>query len=87
MLPVLPIWQVDPDWSLSCFPAAASDGGRVTVESGISDETIAELRRRGHNVERSRGDFGGYQAIQIDWEKGTLRGGTESRKDGAAVGY
>lgn len=62
-------------------------GGRVTVESGISDEAIAELRRRGHNVERSRGDFGGYQAIQIDWEKGTLRGGTEARKDGAAVGY
>jgi gamma-glutamyltranspeptidase/glutathione hydrolase len=65
----------------------ASDGGKVTVESGISDETIAALRHRGHNVLRSRGDFGGYQAIMIDWEHGTLRGGTEARKDGCAVGY
>jgi len=65
----------------------APGGGKVTVESGITDEAIAELRRRGHNVERSRGDVGGYQAIQIDWEKGTLRAGTEARKDGAAVGY
>ena len=66
---------------------AASDGGRVTVESGISDEAVAALRRRGHNVARSRGDFGGYQAILIDWEHGTLSGGTEPRKDGCAVGY
>jgi gamma-glutamyltranspeptidase/glutathione hydrolase len=66
---------------------AASDGGKVTVESGISDETIAALRARGHNVIRSRGDFGGYQAIMIDWANGTLRGGTEARKDGCAVGY
>jgi gamma-glutamyltranspeptidase / glutathione hydrolase len=67
--------------------AGDSDGGKVTVESGITDETIAALRARGHKVERSRGDFGGYQAIMIDWDHGTLRGGTESRKDGCAVGY
>ncbi len=66
---------------------AASDGGKVTVESGITDETIAILKSRGHNVARSRGDFGGYQAIMIDWDHNTLRGGTEARKDGCAVGY
>lgn len=66
---------------------AASDGGKVTVESGITEETIAALRQRGHNVLRSRGDFGGYQGIMIDWENGTLRGATEARKDGCAVGY
>ncbi|HVU86993.1 MAG TPA: gamma-glutamyltransferase [Pirellulales bacterium] len=65
----------------------ASDGGKVTVESGITEETIAALRARGHNVMRSRGDFGGYQGIMIDWENGTLRGATEARKDGCAVGY
>jgi gamma-glutamyltranspeptidase/glutathione hydrolase len=67
--------------------AGDADGGKVTVESGITDETVAALKARGHNVLRSRGDFGGYQAIMIDWENGTLRGGTEARKDGCAVGY
>lgn len=66
---------------------ADPNGGVVVVESGISDETIAELRAKGHRVQRSVGDFGGYQAIRIDWEHGTLAGGTEARKDGAAVGY
>ncbi len=31
--------------------------------------------------------MGGYQGILIDWEKGVLHGATESRKDGAALGY
>jgi len=67
--------------------AADAGGGLVVCESGVSDETMATLRAKGHRVERSRGDFGGYQAIEIDWEKGSLAGGTDPRKDGAAVGY
>jgi len=50
--------------------------------------TIDELTRRGHNIVHGFGDgFGGYQGIRIDQEHGTLHGGTEPRKDGAAVGY
>jgi len=63
------------------------DGGDVAVESGVPDETIAELRARGHDIRRAKGGFGGYQGILIDHEHGTLHGGTESRNDGAAVGY
>lgn len=66
---------------------AAQGAGTVLVESGITDEAIAELRRRGHTVMRSRGGFGGYQGILIDYEQGVLHGASESRKDGAAVGY
>lgn len=62
-------------------------GGTVSVESGIRDEVIEQLRKLGHRVERARGGYGGYQAVQIDWEHGTLRGASEVRKDGAAVGY
>ncbi len=64
-----------------------SDGGWVAVESGIPQATIEELQRRGHHVVSSPGGFGGYQAIRIDFENGVLHGATESRKDGAAVGY
>jgi gamma-glutamyltranspeptidase/glutathione hydrolase len=65
----------------------AEDGGDVDVESGVPDETIEELRRRGHNIKRAKGSFGGYQGILIDHKHGTLHGGTEVRNDGAAVGY
>ncbi len=62
-------------------------GGRVVVESGVTDEVVDLLKQRGHIVTRDRTSFGGYQAIMIDTAHGTLTGGTEPRKDGAAVGY
>ena len=62
--------------------------GTVNVESGISETAIRGLLDRGHKIARVKGGgFGGYQAIQIDWERGTLHGATESRKDGVALGY
>lgn len=61
--------------------------GTVQVEAGITDEALSALRDQGHQVVRARGGFGGYQGILIDWENGVLRGASESRKDGAAVGY
>ncbi len=64
----------------------ADGGGTVSVESGISDEAVAELRERGHRVKRGA-SVGGYQGILTDWEQGVLHGGTETRKDGAAVGW
>lgn len=66
---------------------AMADGGYVSVESGVSDEVIAELERRGHRVRRESGDFGGYQGIAIDLESGAMFGGSDPRKDGAAVGF
>ena len=63
-----------------------TDGGVVLTESGIPDETVRELIRRGHRVGRQVGPFGGYQAIMRD-EKGVYYGASESRKDGQAAGY
>jgi len=67
----------------------AEGSGTVDVEPEISDEAVAGLRAKGHNVVRTHrsGVFGGYQGILIDWENGTLHGATESRKDGVAAGY
>lgn len=68
-------------------PMAAA-GGTVHVESAIPEEAILGLLRRGHQVAHTiGGGFGGYQAIQIDWQRGTLHGATEPRKDGTALGY
>lgn len=65
----------------------AKGAGTVYVESGIADEAVEKLRSMGHSVVRARDGYGGYQGIWIDWEHGVLHGGSEVRKDGAAVGY
>ena len=65
----------------------ADGSGTVHVEAGVSDAAVAGLKAKGHTVFRSRGGYGGYQGILIDWENGVLQGATEPRKDGAAVGY
>src|SRR5262249_23900033 len=53
--------------------------GAVTVEPGISNEAIEQLRAMGHKVTRTprSGTYGGYQGILIDWEQGVLHGATE----------
>jgi len=67
--------------------AEAVNGGTVLIEPGISEEIAKVLIQRGHVVKRTKTNSGGYQGILIDRKKGTLHGGTESRKDGSAVGY
>jgi gamma-glutamyltranspeptidase / glutathione hydrolase len=65
----------------------STTGGEVAIESGIPNATLKSLSERGHTIVRSPGSFGGYQAIMIDRDRGVLHGGTDPRKDGAAVGY
>jgi len=64
-----------------------TDGGTVFLESGVLPGVIRDLLSQGHRVSRTRGGYGGYQGIWIDRQKGVLIGGSESRKDGAAMGY
>ena len=62
-------------------------GRNVAFESGVGIDVLQELIRKGHRPMTRMGAYGGYQAIMIDWEQGVLMGGSDVRKDGAAVGY
>jgi gamma-glutamyltranspeptidase/glutathione hydrolase len=64
-----------------------TDGGTLLLESGVPADVIEALRARGHDVEMSKGGFGGYQAILWDAERGVYHGASEMRKDGLALGY
>lgn len=62
-------------------------GGWVNLETGIPWETVADLKRRHHDVRTDLGGFGGYQAILWDPVHRVYHGASESRKDGCAMGY
>ena len=65
----------------------AANGGTILAEYGLPDDVVAELKARGHVVRRTKVNGGGFQGIRIDPKTGVLHGGTESRKDGVALGY
>ena len=61
--------------------------GPVEIESGMPEDVVRALQGMGHKTAAPPKPIGGSQAIQIDWEKGTLTGASEPRKDGSALGY
>jgi gamma-glutamyltranspeptidase/glutathione hydrolase len=63
-----------------------ASGKGMQVERGYSDAVRAELARMGHDVSIPEKPLGGAQAIYINTD-GVLVGGSDPRKDGAAVGY
>jgi gamma-glutamyltranspeptidase/glutathione hydrolase len=70
---------------------AEQSGGLVLMEEGWDFATLAELARRGHRLAPvdgfGRGAFGGGQIIVRDAQSGVLMGGSDPRKDGAALGF
>ncbi len=61
--------------------------GALEAESGISDDIVAGLERRGHMVRRSSTPIGAGQIVRIDRENGFLVGASDPRKDGFAAGW
>jgi gamma-glutamyltranspeptidase/glutathione hydrolase len=57
------------------------------LEDGVPVQVVDGLRKLGHQTTRIIPPLGGGQAIWIDWDKGTLTGGSDPRKDGCALGY
>lgn len=68
-------------------PRVFYDDGTLLAERGVPESVVAALRARGHKVETPVKPHGGGQAIWIDWDEGTLTGGSDCRKDGCAIGY
>jgi len=68
-------------------PRAFFVGGDTVVERGMPVATVQGLKQRGHQVTTPETPWGGAQVINIDWDRGVLIGGSESRKDGCALGY
>ena len=59
----------------------------LEVEALLQERVGAELQRRGFGFETPTCAIGGAQAIRIDWDRGTLLGASDHRKDGLALGY
>jgi gamma-glutamyltranspeptidase/glutathione hydrolase len=65
-------------------------GMEVYLEDGISDEAVAALLRRGHQMITgvpSVNQVGGGQAIYFDRDQNVLLGASDRRKDGCAIGF
>jgi gamma-glutamyltranspeptidase/glutathione hydrolase len=57
------------------------------LEDGVPASVVEGLKKLGHQTTSLVAPLGGGQAIWIDWDKGTLTGGSDPRKDGCALGY
>ncbi len=61
--------------------------GLYQLEDGVPAAIVEGLKGLGHKTTNVVAPLGGGQAIWIDWDKGTLTGGSDPRKDGCALGY
>ena len=73
-------------------PRVHDEGEGLLVDSRIPDSVCAELRDRGHVIDRKEETlmsawFARPQAILVDAKSGELRGGVDALKPAIAVGY
>ena len=69
------------------FPRVCPYMGEVEVERRVTPVMRERLSALGHKVTEVVRPLGGGQAIGIDRDRGVLIGGSDPRKDGAALGY
>ena len=66
------------------FPLPGTN--QVEMETRLRNTIGPEFTKRGFEVKAPESAIGGAQAIWIDWETGVLKGGSDPRKDGMALG-
>jgi gamma-glutamyltranspeptidase/glutathione hydrolase len=84
-------FELEPQAALDALRFSVMGENEVRLEEGVSEAVVQSLKAKGHQVSIVEGYdrtmFGGGQVIQRDPETGVLRGGSEPRKDGCAVGW
>ena len=82
---------LDPQAALNALRFSVQFDSGVALEEGLPKSTLRDLLGRGHNAFMVEGydrhTFGGGQVIERDGNGGVLRGGSEPRRDGCAVGW
>lgn len=68
-------------------PRIFARGDVMDFEGTVPSQVIEGLRALGHRPTPAVNPLGTAQAIWIDRERGLLRGGADSRRDGIALGY
>jgi gamma-glutamyltranspeptidase/glutathione hydrolase len=68
-------------------PRSFAYDGELQLEPRLGAAVAADLEGRGHKVVWAPRPIGGGQAIFIDHERGVMIGGSDSRKDGCALGF
>jgi len=80
-----------PRFALDAKPNFYKAGADITVEieGRVSPETIAALKKMGHNVKvlPGWGSIGHMQAIRVDPKTGTMMAGGDPRRTAYAMGY
>jgi gamma-glutamyltranspeptidase / glutathione hydrolase len=77
--------STEPSWPAT---RRMTDGGCVSLESGVPEAVRQGLRDRGHRFcDDQWTHYGGYQAVLWDAANRTFWGATESRVDGQAAGW
>jgi gamma-glutamyltranspeptidase/glutathione hydrolase len=79
--------RVSHSGSSSPWGAKSVNGGQLTFEHGIDDGVKQQLAEMGHKSKSTVGAHGGYQAIWRTEDPLIYFGGSDPRKDGAAIGY
>lgn len=69
------------------MPRIFGRGNVVDVERSVPAHVLHGLAAKGHMLKLAGTALGGGQAIFIDHERGVLTGGSDSRKDGLAIGF
>ena len=81
---------LDPQQAINALRFMVMEDG-VCLEEGLPSGTLQDLARLGHRIHLMTGyqrvGMGGAQVIQRDPGTGVLRGGSEPRKDGCAIGW